>query len=508
MTTARLLLDLVNSRRDPVARMAAAWLGAGAQAFALADSGGLLAWWPNSSPPPQSGALVAPVSINGRPVGELRVFGVNGDHSQARLKADALLLSQIGSMETELNEMTGELIDNQDQLLALYDLTQSMRSQLEVVDVLHTLAQSAGRLLKATAAAAVLIERDSPLLIHYPQPFLDDQTLLNLLAQCRISGNHLLLNAGDPVNPLPTGTAGAIFEPLYVRGQIKAGLCLLRDTPFGSPDHKLARAICDQGAAAIETALLYQETLAQARLQTEAELAKNVQLRLLPQTLPHVNGLDMAAASLPASVVGGDFYDCQQHPGEPFMFAVGDVTGKGMPAALLMAMTRTLLRSKTRSLHKASPADILGSVNDDMYDDFSEVSMFATVFVGQYASHENLLYYANAGHSPVIYCPAGGEAVLLQADGTALGVLPLNLCENHALYFYPGDVLVAATDGFSEARNLAGELFGYDRLLRLVESLATQSAQSIANTLFQTMLDYSAGHGQDDDQTLVVIKGV
>ena len=505
MTQARPLLDLFNARRDPFARMATAWLNEGAEAFVLADYTGILAWWPNSAPPPQADALTAVVSIGGRPVGELRVFGLTGDGSQARLKADALFLSQIGSMETELNEMTNELIDHQDQLLALYELTQSMRSQLEVTDVLHTLAQSAGRLIKATAAATVLVERDTPLFTHYPHPVMDDATLLNLLAQCSASGNHLFLTTA---NHLPPGTAGAIFEPLMVRGQIRAGLCLLRDLPFGSPDHKLARAICDQGAAAIETALLYQETLAQARLQTEAELAKNVQLRLLPQTLPHVSGLDVAAASLPASVVGGDFYDCQQHPGEPFMFAVGDVTGKGMPAALLMAMTRTLLRSKSRSLHRASPADILGSVNDDMYDDFSEVSMFATVFVGQYASGENLLYYANAGHSPVVYCPAGGEAVLLEADGTALGVLPVSLCENHALYFYPGDVLVAATDGFSEARNAQGEMFGYRRLLRLIESLAAQSAQSIANTLFQTITDYSAGHGQDDDQTLVVIKGV
>ena len=107
---------------------------------------------------------------------------------------------------------------------------------------------------------------------------------------------------------------------------------------------------------------------------------------------------------------------------------------------MLMAMTRTLLRSKTRSFVRPSPVDILGSVNDEMYDDFTEIGMFATVFVGQYDHAEKILYYANAGHSPVIFCPAGGEATLLEADGAPLGVLPNSTCENQAIYFNPGDV--------------------------------------------------------------------
>jgi len=175
---------------------------------------------------------------------------------------------------------------------------------------------------------------------------------------------------------------------------------------------------------------------------------------------------------------------------------------------MLMAMTRTLLRSKTRSFVRPSPVDIIGSVNDEMYDDFTELSMFATVFLGQYDHAEKILYYANAGHSPVIYCPAGGEAMLLEADGAPLGVLPTGTCENQAIYFNPGDVLVAATDGFSEAGNNYGEMFGYERLLELVTNIAHTSAQNIMDTLFQTISQFSAGHAQDDDQTVVVIKGV
>jgi sigma-B regulation protein RsbU (phosphoserine phosphatase) len=277
---------------------------------------------------------------------------------------------------------------------------------------------------------------------------------------------------------------------------------------FSSPDLKMIRAIADQAGVQLENTQLYQESLSRARMQTEMELAQNVQLHLLPQSLPEVNGLDIFAGSLPALQVGGDFYDYVYRPGEPFTFTVGDITGKGMPAALLMTMARTVLRTKTRSLADISPANIVGSSNDDMYEDFTEVSMFATVFVGQYHHRDRTLYYANAGHSPVIYCPVGNMAYMLEADSAPMGVLDVSMCENHVIDLNPGDVLVVATDGFSEAQNKQGEMFGYDRLLRLVESLADQAAWVIGTGLYDSVSEFSAGHPQDDDQTLFVVKGV
>jgi sigma-B regulation protein RsbU (phosphoserine phosphatase) len=221
-----------------------------------------------------------------------------------------------------------------------------------------------------------------------------------------------------------------------------------------------------------------------------------------------VLGLDLSARSRPALEVGGDFFDLIQQPGQPFVFAVGDVSGKGMSAALLMAMSRTVIRSRANSLASRSPDEIMAHVNEDLYDDFTEVSMFATAFIAQYHQAQQQLVHVNAGHSPVIYCRAGGQPELLEADGTAIGVLPISFAENHVLPFGPGDLLIAATDGFSEARNQADELFGYDRLLQLAAELREQSAQHISEALFQAVDRFGAGHPQDDDQTLVVVKGV
>ncbi|MCA0457388.1 MAG: SpoIIE family protein phosphatase [Chloroflexi bacterium] len=502
------LESFLTTHRKSLAGMAQAWLDSGAAAFGMSGDGQWLALWPETASLNTSG-LSANIVISNRVVGDVWVFGLANAATRDRLQNDAQIIAQLASQETELNNVTFELIDAQDQLLALYDLTQSMRNRLTLDEALSSLVREVGRLVKANACSAYLAF-DPPAVAQHPQPMMSQSALQHMAEQVIGSGTRMILNSGGlGNNGLPAGMQTILLEPIMVDTRVIGALCLLRahDT-FRSPDLKLTRAVCDQAGAQFENLLRYKESLAQTRIQTEMELAKTVQTHLLPQRLPAVAGLDIAAGALPASQVGGDFYDFIHQPGEPFIFTVGDITGKGMSAALLMAMTRTLLRSKTRAFVRPSPLDILGSLNDEMYDDFTELSMFATVFVGQYDDYEKILYYANAGHSPVIYCPAGGEAVLLEADGAPVGVLPTSTCENQAIYFNPGDLLVAATDGFSEASNRERELFGYDRLLQLVTSIAHLPAQTIMSTLFTTVAEFSSGRAQDDDQTVVVIKGV
>jgi len=506
LSTLRALSGLLDVNRELLETTARAWLGLGATGFSLWFQEEQVATWPDISLP-DGPCITAPLRLSGVSV-ELRVYGLSGLGYEARLTADAHLIAQVAALEAELNSMTQELIDSQDQLLALYDLTQSTRSSLETRDVLTALAREAARLIKAPASCALLLSKLPVEIVHHPQPILTQPLLMAFFGELQHSKGRLLLQASDDGQRLPDGVTTLLIEPVRIRGEIMGALVFINKTlGFNSPDLKLARAIADQASVQFENAQMYQESLSQTRMQTEMELAQNVQLHLLPQKLPEVNGLDIFAGSLPASQVGGDFYDAIYQPGEPFLFMVGDITGKGMPAALLMTMARTVIRTKARSLPDSSPANIVGSSNDDMYDDFTEVSMFATVFVGQYHHRDHLMIYANAGHSPVIYCPLGGTAYLLEADSAPLGVLPVSLCENQTVAFNPGDVLVVATDGFSEACNQAGEMFGYDRLLRLVELLAQEPAWMIGTGLYDAVTAFSEGHSQDDDQTLFVVKG-
>jgi len=247
--------------------------------------------------------------------------------------------------------------------------------------------------------------------------------------------------------------------------------------------------------------------VAQARVKAEIEVAARIQMRLLPQHLPQVEGLDLCAHSLPAGEVGGDCYDFAVPHSRCLLFLIADVSGKGVPAALLMAMTHQAFQMAS---HVSPPVDsqtILRQMNEMLYDDLSEVGMFVTTFVGQYDADAQLLTYANAGHSPVVFCPYDRPAVLLEADAPVVGVLPESGCQNHMLPFRPRDVLVVGTDGLNESFNAAGEMFGYSRLLTTVKTLSHLPAKHIEEGLLRAISSFTQGYPQSDDQTAVILKG-
>ncbi|MDQ1301042.1 MAG: phosphoserine phosphatase RsbU/P [Chloroflexota bacterium] len=509
-----MLAHLVSTHRAQITAVADVWLQSGARSFSVWANGKRLAAWPPAAAPDEPG-LAAPVVVGDLSLGELRVAGLARPEHQARLTVDAALLSQWSQLESEIDGVANELIEAQDQLLALYDLTRSTRSHLSIPETLDSVAREAARLVKTEAAAALLWPAGAaPAVAQHPPAWADEAWLLRVFEQGRARGREVLL-ARDDANraDLPPGIDNIFLAPIQIGGKYAAALALLNkfDSAFGSPDMKLVRAIAEQAGAQIENVQLYQEKLAQTRLETEMSLARQVQMRLLPQNPPASAGLDVYARTLPALQVGGDFYDLTHATGGPYTFAVGDVSGKGISAALIMAMTRTVLRSAGRRAGPAAawptPAEIMSRATEELYDDLTEVSMFVTIFLGQYDPGQRRLCFANLGHSPVIYCPAGGPARLLEADGPMLGALPVNLSEDQGLPFGPDDLLIVATDGFNEARNTAGQMFGYERLLVLAEDLAGQCADEIAQNLYAAVGAFSAGHAQDDDQTLIILKG-
>lgn len=455
--------------------------------------------------------LSAELMVRNKIVGSVGICGVFGGDAEVRLQTDALMFGKLLELETELEDMTGDMIGLQDQLLALYDLTQAARYKLNLHDMFDLLAREIIRLTGADGTFAVMLDNGSVVATQIPEPYLDASTIMQLLAYLEdAKGKVLVKEDVAPSIQLPSIIRNLILQPIWIGGTIIAAFGLMNKRGgFSSPDMKLIQAIAEQAGAQIENLLLHQEMLEQTKLQTELKLAQQVQLQLLPQTVPDVEGIDIFAVSRPALQVGGDFYDLIVEPGRPFIFTVGDVSGKGMPAALLMAMTRIMIHSRGKFMPRSTPAIILDRVNEEMYDDFTEVGMFSTVFLAQFDQDTRELSFANAGHSPVIHYRADtGIAELLEADGTALGILPVNYCENQTLNFNPDDILVVATDGFSETADIDGILFGYDRLLQLIETVAHETAKGITNALFEAVEQFRAGHPQDDDQTVIVIKGV
>jgi len=405
--------------------------------------------------------------------------------------------------ETTIAALTAELVNSQDQQLALYELSQAMRQELSIEDAVEELARLVARTMKAEAAVIVTLPERSAIINCRPGGAIKQASLQEWLGQIRASQYYILQNQTPDFQSL-------LVLPVQLNGEIAGVLAIANKVngPMASPDRKVGQAIANQAGVHLENMLFVEQRVAEARIQTELQLARDVQMQLLPQENPDVPGLDVLGFSRPALHVGGDTYDFVVQDDRQFHFCVGDVSGKGMSAALLMAMMRTSLRNAWRFNEHLSPARAIERTNASLYDDFTETGMFATLFVASYDPKDKTLQYANAGHSPVIYRPSGGKALFLEADGVPVGVLTESLVKDRNLLFGEGDLLVVCTDGLNEARNQDGELLGRDRLLNLVDNHADQSSKIIAQELLTVVNEFADGQPQADDQTLVVIRSV
>jgi sigma-B regulation protein RsbU (phosphoserine phosphatase) len=307
------------------------------------------------------------------------------------------------------------------------------------------------------------------------------------------------------------GMGSVLLVAIPMEGNARAALGLVRsrEETFGAPARKLAAALAAHAGSQLENVLVYQDRLSQARIELEFSLARGVQAGLTPALPDGYPDLDLFAESRPASEVGGDFYDFAVREHQRLVCTLGDVAGKGVSAALLVGMTRSTIRVGARVHPWASPAAVLRRANSDLYADFSQLGYFATVFAARFDSIASRVTVANAGHSPVIYRPAGGPARMLYADGMPLGILPEWEGTDCELHLGPNDLLIAATDGFSEAMDGAGsQLFGLERLLALTDELADRDAAMVGAELFRATDVFSGAGSVSDDRTLLVLRGV
>lgn len=491
---------LTRNCRNEIQKLANAWLATGAKRVALVQSGRVLQVFGASD---CEFTHCHELSMGKRDSVQFCICIDDLPQHRARLDADMALLQRILDAETEFDEMTTELVNYQDQLLAMYDLGRIPRAYIDMPSMMDSFVKESAKLMGAESAVILLELPDEPLFIsQYPETRPLRDFGMELLSVVRGTGRYFIQREN-----LPSSFFNVLMIPIQVKGDYRAALGFFdRAWGFESPQIKLAEAIAEQVGERIESVLLYQESLNQSRLETEMELAYQVQQKLLPRKLPTVEGIDIFATSRAALQVGGDFFDFMPRDNHDLLFTLGDVTGKGISAAIVMAMMRTVIHSVTHSQVEQTPAKIIEQINEQIYDDFTEIGVFTTLFFGNYRPDTGTLTYANAGHSPVIYRPSGGKAKLLEADGTAVGILPYSFSENHTLQLNTGDVLVVATDGFSEGFDSSGKMFGYDRLCYMVDTLSQRPAQGIVSTMLKTLAWFSSGTQQSDDQTILVIK--
>ena len=308
----------------------------------------------------------------------------------------------------------------------------------------------------------------------------------------------------------PTQQAGGVVTslmcvPLRLKGRMIGVLSVFnkKGSGFTESDQRLGTIIAAQSAQVIEHARLVEEEKALQVMQRELEMAHEIQRNLLPKTVPDLPGYDLAAKTVPARNVGGDYYDFLPSGDDHLALVLGDVSGKSMPAALLMANVQATIRGQT--LLNPAAGDCMTRSNRLLYDS-TDSDKFATFFYAVLDPARHELRYSNAGHNPPMLLSKGGEPRLLETGGPVLGVVPSFSFPEATVTIDPGDLLLIYSDGFTEAMNRRFEEFGEDRLLEATRAAWDLPAAGMVDSIFDAVNKHAGDAPQTDDMTLMVLR--
>ena len=275
-----------------------------------------------------------------------------------------------------------------------------------------------------------------------------------------------------------------------------------RSTMHSTSTVESLEAFATQAAWAIESARLYAESAEKARIERDLRVAAEIQRALLAEPAYENRFCDLAAVSVPCRTVGGDFYDYMELAGGGFAFALGDVAGKGPPAALQAAAVQTNFAALAPV--SGDPASAMGRINTALLRRAVE-ARFATMFYGTLEAN-GMLRYSNAGQEPPLVVRARDSATPLDVGGPVLGLLSVASYESDAVELYRGDLVVVCSDGVTEARNAAGDEFGRERLLEALEGTHGMRPDAVMDTMMAAIRSFVGTAPQADDITALVVR--
>lgn len=302
-------------------------------------------------------------------------------------------------------------------------------------------------------------------------------------------------------------TNSVLAVPLVADGTVIGALQLLnKPGGFTEEDTELLRFAALFSASAINAERL-RRVAEKARLVLhELDLAREVQARLLPQELPPVEGVEYAGICRPARSVGGDYYDFLTLKGDLFSFILGDVSGKGIPAAVLMASIQTLLRSLL--MRDPLPvSSVMDELNKAIYLCSSE-ALYSTLFTGVLSADRRKLTYANAGHPSPMVLRAGPDGHISKTStrNLPISIVPSVNYTEGTIDIGPGDLIMTYSDGISEVFNPAGEMWEENRIEEVLRKNRDRPVKEVIDAVVQAADEYASGVDQFDDMTLVVVR--
>ena len=297
----------------------------------------------------------------------------------------------------------------------------------------------------------------------------------------------------------------ALSVPMIIKGKMIGILSLFNKESiegFNEADQQLLSIIAAQSANVIENSRLFDEEKKLIQIQEEIRVARDIQQNLLPKEIPIINGYDIYAINIPAREVGGDYYDFIKVSENKTAFALGDVSGKGLPASMLMANLQATLRGQL--LFCDSAKDCIKRANDLLYKS-TDTSKFVTLFFGILDTEKNTLTYCNVGHNEPLFI-ANEKISKLDKGGLLLSCFENSEYEEEEIIFEKGSTLVIFSDGITEAMNEAEEEYTDERLEKLLPNNINETSQGIIKNVIDDVKLHVGNYPQSDDITIMIIK--
>ena len=405
-----------------------------------------------------------------------------------------------------------------EELSILNDLARAIGASVNSQDIMHTIIHRSLRAINAEQGVITLVdpEANSPMKTlvrtmassaQSPQYHFNQ----SLLGWMHLNKRPLTLN--DPVNDTrfrgvqwDSSIRSLLCVPMMIKSELKGVLTVYNKKDgkqFTDEDQRLLAIIAAQSAQVVENARLYESEQALLRMKEEVRLAARIQTDLLPSSAPVVEGYDIAGKSVPAQVVGGDYFDFIPTNDHRIAICLGDVSGKGLPASLLMANLQATLRGQT--LLTLSPKVCVERANKLLYLSTSP-EKFVTLFYAILDPKLHQLAFSNAGHDNPFLLGADGGTQRLWTGGVVLSILEDFSYDEETVSMGPGDILVIYSDGITEAVNPAEEQFGDERLAVVIRDHRQENAAGLMESIIKEVTAFAGGRAQADDMTLVVVK--
>jgi sigma-B regulation protein RsbU (phosphoserine phosphatase) len=462
--------------------------------------------------------FLLPMVITDKPIGFL-AFGERLSHrkleprettyfrSLANISATAVEKSR--TIE-EIRQVNRQMDMKVQELHTLFDLSKEFGSLLDAEKQIKLLVYSLmgqvgiHRYMILLRSGAEMI----PVASRIDGPTPQNKLLVELgLVKRPVVADKLVVRNHPELREVLGGIGMKVVVPMQVQGETR-GLILLGEKlnreEFRQTDLEFITSLGNLAMISLENTRLFREALERQKLEDELIIAREIQKGLLPSTLPSIPSMSLAAANISSKQVGGDYYDVLPVSDGKWVIAIGDVSGKGTPAALLMANLQASIRAL---VPLGFPLDELtGRVNDLMCENTGG-SKFVTFFWGILDASRRTLRYVNAGHNYPVLFKGNGRVQKLDKGGMILGVLKTTApYEHETVSLETGDILVMYTDGVSEAMNRDELEYGEERLERAVNAARGTDADGILKAIYRDVVDHVGGAPQSDDITMMILK--